>query len=65
MLGVKVLEPGCRVLKIEPHLENLEWVKGRFPTPLGDVDIYHRKEGDRVITKIQAPKGVKVIKSDS
>ena len=65
VLGVKVLEPGCRVLKIEPHLENLEWVKGRFPTPLGDVDIYHRKEGDRVITKIQAPKGVKVIKSDS
>ena len=65
VLGVKVLEPGCRVLKIEPHLENLEWVKGRFPTPLGDVDIYHRKEGDRVITKIQAPKGIKVIKSDS
>ena len=40
-------------------------MKGRFPTPVGDVDIYHRKEGDKVITKIQAPKGVKVIKSDS
>lgn len=65
VLGVKVLEPGCRVLKIEPHLESLEWVKGSFPTSLGDVEIYHRKDGDKVITQIHAPKGIKVIKSDS
>lgn len=65
ILGVEVLEPGCRVLKIEPHLENLEWVKGCFPTPLGDVRIYHKKAGDRVITRIHAPKEIKVIRSDS
>ena len=26
-LGIIILEPGCRKLKIEPHLGNLEWVE--------------------------------------
>lgn len=61
VLGVKVLAPGCRILKVEPHLADLEWVEGSFPTPLGDVFISHRKKNDKVITKVKAPKGVKVI----
>ncbi len=35
VLGVKVIEPGCKVVKIEPHLGDLQWAEGTFPTPTG------------------------------
>lgn len=63
VLGVKVVEPGCKKLKIEPHLGDLEWVEGTFPTPYGVVTIKHTKNSDGSITsKIKAPKGVKIIR---
>ncbi len=62
VLGVQVLEPGCKVLKVEPHLGDLEWVKGSYPTPQGIVSIEHRKKTNGEIeTKVDAPKGVKVL----
>lgn len=61
VLGVKVMAPGCRVLKIEPHLADLEWAEGTFPTPQGDVFISHRKQNGRLKTQVKAPKGVKII----
>lgn len=61
VLGVKVIAPGCRTLKIEPHLGDLEWVEGTFPTPKGDVHISHRKQNGKIVTKVKAPKGVKII----
>ena len=61
VLGVKVIEPGCRVFKIEPHLGNLEWVEGTFPTPHGVVQISHKKGADgKVKTEVKAPEGVKI-----
>jgi hypothetical protein len=63
VLGVQVVEPGCKVLKIEPHLGNLEWVEGTFPTPQGVVSIKHKKDANGKITSdIKAPNGVKIIK---
>ena len=63
VLGVKVLEPGCKKIRIEPHLGDLEWVEGSFPTPYGVVEIQHKKAANgKVKTKYKAPKGVKVIK---
>jgi hypothetical protein len=63
ILGVKVVEPGCKVLKIEPHLGDLQWVEGTFPTPRGVVRIKHTKQPDGSVTsKIEAPKGIKVIR---
>lgn len=61
VLGVKVVAPACRILKIEPHLGDLEWVEGTFPTPKGDVYISHRKQHGKVVTKVKAPKGIKII----
>jgi hypothetical protein len=62
VLGVKVVEPGCRVLHIEPHLGNLEWVEGSFPTPHGVVRISHKKGADgKINTTVNAPDGVIVI----
>ncbi len=61
VLGVEVQEPGCRRLTVTPHLGDLEWAEGTFPTPKGDVSIKHVKGSDgKVRTTYRAPKGIKV-----
>jgi alpha-L-rhamnosidase len=63
VLGVQVLEPGFKKIKIEPHLGDLEWVKGTFPTPKGILEIEHKKDANgKVITTYSAPKGIIVVK---
>ena len=62
VLGVNVTEPGCRELRIEPHLGDLQWVKGSFPTPYGVLKIEHHKMADgSVKTTFDAPKEIKII----
>ncbi len=62
VLGVNVLEPGCKKIKIEPHLGDLKWVKGTFPTPYGVVKIEHKKLTNGTIKTIfEAPKEVKIL----
>lgn len=62
VLGVQVVEPGCRAIRITPHLGDLEWVEGTFPTPQGILKIRHEKAADGTVkSKIDAPEGVRVI----
>lgn len=62
VLGVKVMEPGCRKVKIEPHLGDLKWVEGTYPTPLGVIRIRHDKQPDgKIKSSIQAPEGIEVV----
>lgn len=66
VLGVKVLEPGCKEVLIDPHLGNLEWVKGSYPTPYGIIKIEHHKSADgKIISDISAPKEVKIIRKSN
>jgi len=61
VLGVKVLEPGCRAVKIEPHLGDLDWAEGTFPTPQGVIKVRHVKKADGTLeSSIDAPEGVTV-----
>lgn len=61
VLGIKILEPGCRKVKVEPHLGDLEWAEGSYPTPYGDIKVSHRKrENGSVETKAEAPEGVEL-----
>ena len=63
VLGITVLEAGCRKIKIEPHLGDLNWAEGTYPTPLGVVFVRHEKRIDgSVKTTIKAPKGVTVVR---
>ena len=63
VLGVQVLEPGCRKVKIEPHLGNLNRVEGSFPTPYGVIRIKHEKQANgKVLSDIQVPEGVELVK---
>jgi hypothetical protein len=62
VLGVQIMEPGCKTIKITPFLGDLEWVEGTFPTPYGAVKISHRKlPNGKIETKTDAPKQVKII----
>lgn len=62
VLGVQVVEPGCRTVRITPHLGDLEWVEGTFPTPYGVITIRHEMGVDgKVKSRIDAPAEVKII----
>ena len=52
VLGVQMVEPGCKVVSITPHLGDLEWVEGTFPTPYGVITIRHEKGTDGKIKSI-------------
>ncbi|HPT32815.1 MAG TPA: alpha-L-rhamnosidase C-terminal domain-containing protein, partial [Prolixibacteraceae bacterium] len=63
VLGIKIMKPGCKILKIEPHLGQLKWVEGTFPTPYGLVRVKHVKKGDGTVdTKVVAPQEVIILK---
>jgi hypothetical protein len=61
VLGIKPLEPGCRVLRIAPHLAGLEFAEGTFPTPAGIVRVRHEQTATGIQTKVDAPEGIRII----
>lgn len=62
VLGVNVLEPGCKKIRIEPHLGDLAWVEGTFPTPYGMVKIKCKKTfSGKVETTYEAPEDITVL----
>jgi len=63
VLGVQVMEPGCKAIRVRPHLGDLSFVEGTFPTPYGIVKIKHLKGPDgKIKSTVQAPKQIKIIK---
>lgn len=63
VLGINIVEPGCKTVKIEPHLGGLKWVKGTYPTPYGIISVKHTVNSDgKIETEISAPSEVKIIK---
>lgn len=62
VLGIRVIEPGCKVLEVKPYLGDLEWAEGSYPTPYGVVKVKHTKQPDgKIQTYIDAPEEVKII----
>ncbi len=63
VLGIKVMEPGSKVIQIRPNLGSLTFAEGTFPTPYGIVTVKHEKQADgKVKSEIDAPKEVKIIR---
>lgn len=58
VLGVEIVEPGCRKVRIRPQLGHLQWVKGTYPTPYGVISVEARRSGEQVLTDICLPEGV-------
>jgi len=46
ILGCRPLEPGCRKLLVAPHLGDLDWAKGAFPTSHGVVRVSHERTAE-------------------
>jgi hypothetical protein len=62
VLGIEILEPGCKVVKIEPNLGDLEWAEGTFPTPHGMILVRHEKKKDGTINSIiHAPDAIRIV----
>jgi alpha-L-rhamnosidase len=63
VLGIQVVAPGCKVIKVTPHLGDLEFAEGTFPTPFGILKVKHTKGKDgKVKSEINAPKGVTILR---
>jgi hypothetical protein len=63
IMGVRVLEPGCKKLEIKPNLGDLKYIRGTYPTPYGDVKIYAEKQPDgSVKLDVSAPDEIEIVK---
>ena len=64
VLGIEILAAGCKVIKIEPHLGDLQFAEGTFPTPYGILKVRHVKlKSGKVQTTVNAPKGVRIVRA--
>lgn len=63
VLGIEPVGIGFKEVRIEPHLGDLEWAEGTFPTPYGVISVRHEKKADgTVASEIKLPKGIKRVK---
>ncbi len=63
VLGIEPVEPGFKTVRIDPHLGDLEWAEGTFPTPYGLIEVRHQKNADgSVSSDVKLPKGVRQVK---
>lgn len=61
ILGVEPAEPGFRKVRIKPHLGNLKWVEGNFPTPYGVIHVTHSRRPDgQISSKVELPEEVEL-----
>jgi hypothetical protein len=61
VLGINVLDGGGTI-NLDPHLGDLEFAEGTFPTKYGVLKVSHKRNQDGTIeTEIESPKGLTVI----
>ena len=64
VLGIQVMEPGLKTVRIRPNLGNLKFAEGTFPTPYGEIYVKHTRQEDGTIeSEIHTPEEVRVIQS--
>ena len=57
ILGLEILKPGFKKIKINPNLYGLEWAKISVPTPFGEIKCDITKTG----TDVDIPNGIEVV----
>lgn len=62
VLGIRILEPGCRKIEVRPFLGDLDWAEGAMALPnRGAIRVRVERGVNGVLrTEIEAPEGVKV-----
>ncbi len=64
ILGVKILEPGCKKVAVNPSLSGLSWMRGSYPTPYGNIEISVTKADGDPIVEITAPSEVEIVRKE-
>ena len=63
VLGINVLDGGDTI-KLDPHLGDLDFVGGTFPTKYGVFKVNHKKDKNgKIITLFETPKGLNIIQN--
>ncbi len=57
ILGIRPLEAGCKKVLFKPHLAGLQWAKGTYPTPYGNIEVDLSEKGGFC----RYPDGVEVV----
>ena len=57
VLGVSPIESGFKRLRIAPQTVNLQWARGKFPTPHGEVSVAWKHNADRFELNVTVPRG--------
>jgi len=60
ILGINIVEPGCRKIRITQNIGDLQWVKGTYPTPMGKVYVEHRRVNGEIVTTYSAPDTIEI-----
>ena len=61
VLGVKNLAPGK--YEVKPDLAWLDWAKGNYPTPRGEIKVWAFKDDDgNTVVRVDAPTGIEIVR---
>lgn len=61
VMGINIIEPGCKKILIKPNLGYLDFVNGTYPTPYGNIEIDIRKCNNELIINYSAPDEIEII----
>jgi hypothetical protein len=60
LLGVTALRDGFEQTRVAPRLGDLEWIRGRYPTPRGEIDISLERRHGQLHLEVKAPPSIAV-----
>ena len=61
VLGIKILEPGCKKIAIKPDIGSLSFAKGTYPTPYGIISVECTSAEGAVTVSYSAPEEIEVV----
>ena len=61
ILGIKQTSPGCKSFKINPYTKDLDWARGTFATPNGQIEVKWQKEKDKLNIYYKTPTGIETV----
>jgi hypothetical protein len=60
LLGVTALRDGFEQVRISPRLVDLEWIRGRYPTPRGEIEVSLERRRGQLHLEVKAPPSITV-----
>ena len=61
VVGIEILEAGCKKIRITPNLGNLNYVKATYPTPFGIISIHIKNQTGIYEIHIDKPSEIEIM----